>query len=204
VTLLATSAPTQVNNLRFPGQYADSETGLFYNYFRTYDPKGGRYTQNDPIGLDGGWNRFAYVEANPLSLIDPLGLRSQPCNCPTPPQAPPGASCDDNIREAKKHANPKWFYDQVRNKGPWDYKQSGSQYQNFGNFNFGATAGAYGFNLAQAQMGAGWAQSRAGTSSPAWGDWKSGPPYGDDPADQAEIERGYQYYRCNCWMRKTQ
>jgi RHS repeat-associated protein len=60
--------------LRFPGQYADSETGLFYNYYRTYQPTQGRYTQADPIGLDGGWNRFGYVEANPLSWIDPEGL----------------------------------------------------------------------------------------------------------------------------------
>jgi RHS repeat-associated protein len=74
VTLLATSNPTQVNNLRFPGQYFDSETGHFYNYFRTYQPNQGRYTQPDPIGLDGGWNRFGYVDANPLTMFDPFGL----------------------------------------------------------------------------------------------------------------------------------
>jgi RHS repeat-associated protein len=30
-------------NLRFPGQYFDQETGLHYNYHRTYDPQTGRY-----------------------------------------------------------------------------------------------------------------------------------------------------------------
>jgi RHS repeat-associated protein len=69
-----------VVNLRFPGQYADSETGLFYNYFRSYQAAQGRYTQNDPIGMDGGLNRLGYVDANPLSFFDAFGL----CPCGDP------------------------------------------------------------------------------------------------------------------------
>jgi RHS repeat-associated protein len=75
--LLNATNPAAVLNLRFPGQYADSETGLFYNYFRSYQAAQGRYTQNDPLGLDGGWNRFLYVEGNPISMTDPLGLMGQ-------------------------------------------------------------------------------------------------------------------------------
>lgn len=60
--------------LRFPGQYADSETGTFYNYFRDYSPSIGRYVESDPIGLYAGPNTYAYVGGNPLSLIDSLGL----------------------------------------------------------------------------------------------------------------------------------
>jgi RHS repeat-associated protein len=61
-------------NLRYPGQYADEESGLFYNGFRTYSPTTGRYTQGDPIGLDGGWSRFGYAYQAPLMYTDPTGL----------------------------------------------------------------------------------------------------------------------------------
>jgi RHS repeat-associated protein len=61
-------------NLRYPGQYYDTETGLFYNWNRYYDPSTGRYGRSDPIGLNGGYNSFSYVDGNPLNLIDTLGL----------------------------------------------------------------------------------------------------------------------------------
>jgi len=71
-------------NLRFPGQYYDSESGLSYNYFRDYDATTGRYVQSDPIGLDGGINTYAYVGANPIGNFDPQGLQT---NCVASPFA---------------------------------------------------------------------------------------------------------------------
>ncbi|MBV9022449.1 MAG: DNA/RNA non-specific endonuclease [Streptomycetaceae bacterium] len=62
--------------LRFPGQYADPETGWNFNYFRHYDPQTARYVTPDPLGLDPAPNAQAYV-ANPFAWIDPLGLDSK-------------------------------------------------------------------------------------------------------------------------------
>ncbi|EPJ48893.1 MAG: hypothetical protein OFPI_27180 [Osedax symbiont Rs2] len=61
-------------NLKFPGQYQDSETGYSQNYFRDYDASLGRYIQSDPIGLLGGVNTFAYVGENPVGAVDFYGL----------------------------------------------------------------------------------------------------------------------------------
>jgi len=66
---------TITNNLRFPGQYYDEETGLHYNYFRDYDPTTGRYIESDPIGVAGGLNTYGYVLQNPLNNYDLYGLQ---------------------------------------------------------------------------------------------------------------------------------
>ena len=62
-------------NLRFPGQYYDQESGLYYNGQRYYDPAMGQYTQPDRIGLAGGsFSTYQYAGSNPLRWSDPLGL----------------------------------------------------------------------------------------------------------------------------------
>ena len=66
--------------LRFPGQYADPETCLHYNYQRYYDPAIGRYLTADPLGLAPAPNPYGYVP-NPHTWADPLGLMASPCRC---------------------------------------------------------------------------------------------------------------------------
>jgi len=66
-------SPAITTNLRLPGQIEDPETGLHYNFRRYYDPSTGRYITQDPIGLAGGLNQYAYVDADPNNLYDPTG-----------------------------------------------------------------------------------------------------------------------------------
>ncbi|WP_052410289.1 DUF6531 domain-containing protein [Paenibacillus durus] len=58
---------------RYPGQYEDEETGLYYNRFRYYSPHEGMYTQQDPIGLAGGIRLYGYVD-DPNVWVDEFGL----------------------------------------------------------------------------------------------------------------------------------
>lgn len=118
-----------------------------------------------------------------------------------PPSAPPGVDIEANINEAEGKWNPVWFYNQVRNKGPWDFKQLGRQYEDFGNFHYGATGTAFGFPESVLLNMAGRAQKAAGNSLPAYGEpgpifWPfSGTgSYGDDPKDQYWIKKGIDFY----------
>jgi len=80
---LPSYGPEVTFDLRYPGQQWDEESGLAFNINRYYDKTSGRYIQADPIGLDGGWNRFGYVGGNPLNAVDPEGL--QATRTPLPP-----------------------------------------------------------------------------------------------------------------------
>ena len=201
--------------LRFPGQYADTETGLHYNYFRDYDPSLGRYVSSDPIGLYGGLSTYGYVDGRPLSWSDPFGLKPFPDNfigplppdgyyisemtdtkCGLIPPAPPLADIYGNMQDAQSNWNPLWFYNQVRGKGPWDYKQKSRKYEDFGNFNFGATGTAFGLSKGILRRGAGWANQQASSNRQHLGNPLGDYPYGDDYHDQVMIDNGINFCTC--------
>jgi RHS repeat-associated protein len=68
-------------NLRAAGQYEDTETGLFYNMSRYYNPRIGRYQSFDPameassplFAQVQGANAYAYVGNNAVNAADPNG-----------------------------------------------------------------------------------------------------------------------------------
>jgi RHS repeat-associated protein len=78
---------TGVLDARFPGQWYQTETGLHYNWHRSYDPAVGRYTKPDPLGFVDGPSVYGYAKGRALTLTDRFGKQTTP---PPPPQIPGG------------------------------------------------------------------------------------------------------------------
>ena len=70
---VATTGEASDNSLQYTGRENDN-TGLNYYRARYYDPQLKRFISEDPIGLDGGINVYAYVGNRPVNLKDPFGL----------------------------------------------------------------------------------------------------------------------------------
>jgi RHS repeat-associated protein len=200
----------------FAGGLYDSLTGLVRFGVRDYDPETGRWTTKDPIGFAGGdTNLYGYVLSDPVNFIDPRGLKEYPDNfigpleqsgyytsemtqtkCGKVPPSPSGADIEKNMKQADDNWDPLWFYNQVRLKGPWDYKQQGGKYEDFGNFNFGATGSAFGFPDSVLYRGAGWANQQADPTRTNLGSPWGGYPYGDTASDQEQIRKGINFCEC--------
>lgn len=73
--LLSDSNPTFTVPFGFAGGLADPDTGLVHFGYRDYDPDTAHWTAKDPIGFAGGdTDLFAYVQSDPVNLVDPEGL----------------------------------------------------------------------------------------------------------------------------------
>jgi RHS repeat-associated protein len=62
---------------RYTGKEKDEESGLYYHGARYYAAWLGRWTAADPIGVGDGVNVYAYVQGNPVRLVDPSGMGSE-------------------------------------------------------------------------------------------------------------------------------
>jgi hypothetical protein len=142
--------------------------------------------------------------------------------CPSVPLAPSEANIDENIRTARRHGEmvrgpytayreATWLIDQVKAGAPWDYKKydksydpktQNSKYEDFGNFNYGATGAALGLSSGQLERMAGRVQDPkapgVGGKKAGWLDARLGEggewPYGDQYTDNAQIKAGIEYY----------
>ena len=63
----------------YTGQIYMPDLSMYHYKARVYDPKTGRFAQNDPIGYGDGLNTYNYVGSDPINGVDPLGL----CVLPT-------------------------------------------------------------------------------------------------------------------------
>jgi RHS repeat-associated protein len=163
------------------------------------------------ISLPRGYSREMPGVGRGLSA-----LPSPNAKCYGPPAVPvPGITAQELANQVRINGeqaaaymwsptNLLWFRAQVRNGGPWDYKQYDRGFENFGNYNYGYTGLAMGVSPDFLLQQAGQAQIAAGTSKPGWGNpgtyglFGGKPPYGDDPNDQEMIKRGIADRRNGC------
>ena len=81
------SSGSLTNPFQYTGREFDSESSLYYMRARYFDPSTGRFISEDPIGLDGGENFYAYTGNSPVDLKDPFGLYILPSGVPPPSPA---------------------------------------------------------------------------------------------------------------------
>ena len=70
-TVIPTSA--YGNRFLFQGREYDYTTQLYNFRARWYDTETGRWLSNDPIGISGGLNLYAFCSNDPVNYVDPMG-----------------------------------------------------------------------------------------------------------------------------------
>jgi hypothetical protein len=162
------------------------------------------------IGITAAWAQSgAQVSGDDIGsqIRDPAApscASSCASSSSSPPNVPPGESVDDNIdavwqqlrdNPGQRERVAEWWINKVKPGGDWDYKlrTPDLRYENFGNFNYGATGRAL-FSSETLQRGAGAIQLKSGPYDSSWGVPWGGPPYGDQPIDNFWIRQGVDYY----------
>jgi RHS repeat-associated protein len=75
----------KTNPIRFSSKYTDDESDFLYYGHRYYNPSTGRWLSSDPIGEKGGINLYVFVENDPKTAYDFLGLAGR-CVCAKRPR----------------------------------------------------------------------------------------------------------------------
>lgn len=92
------------NEFLYTGRRRDPETGLQYSRRRYYHPPLGRWLTQDPIGYDGGWNLYAYVDGAPIVAVDPSGTLSK-------------KECEKCVAACLKDGYTKALIDRIKSQG---------------------------------------------------------------------------------------
>jgi RHS repeat-associated protein len=184
---------------RVLGAAVRENTQSSYYRARYYDTNVGRFNSEDRIGFYGGLDFYAYVHNDSTDSTDPLGLCGRSDNIP---KHPPDANIDNNMLATHQNDYRWWFLMVSTKRGPWDYKlyhgKAHPEYDDFGNFNYGATGCAAGIPLDILLRGAGYAKSKDLQKDP-YGSPLWMYPYGNQPDKQQQIIKGFQFCR-QCQM----
>jgi RHS repeat-associated protein len=144
---LTASTGTLTNPFQYTGREFDSETTIYFNRARYYDPSMGRFFSEDPIKFAGGPNFYVYVRNSPVSLFDPSGLDALqgdiqalanifPGSIPGPNSLTIPMSCKDVriilLAQGYEDSN-SWgyngplsaFWDPVYHSGGWEWRTHG-------------------------------------------------------------------------------
>ena len=192
-----TSFGSLTNPFQYTAREFDTETSLYFYRARYDDPNVGRFLSEDPLGFIGSFDFYSYVDNDPIDFSDPSGLCPGPCNVPP---HPPDADVYQNMWRSQENGYRWWYVTVTKGHGPWDYKyyrgQPHNEYDNFGNFNYGATGCAMGIPLNILLRGAGWAKSRLLRKQMGYdpyGNPLGRYPYGNQPDKQQQIINGYNF-----------
>jgi hypothetical protein len=146
-----------------------------------------------------GLNRYAYVENGPTNVGDALGLCPLDDPCQVPPH-PFWASVDLNILETAQGGPFFWLAMVGYPHAPWDYNKQGP-YDNFGNFNYGATGAALGLPDQVIKRGAGaykYVYDLVHDKPDPDGSPLGPYPYGNSQGKQDEVQAGIDYFKHGC------
>jgi RHS repeat-associated protein len=133
---LTNSTGSATNWLRYTARQFDSDTALYYNRARYYDPQTGRFVSEDPIRFAAGTNFYSYVSNNPVGYRDPSGL-CPPANEPTFTKRylPPNAQTCSALLQF--HAPPGFDLNQIVAAGrAGGLSHAGSAVGHYGTFDF--------------------------------------------------------------------
>jgi RHS repeat-associated protein len=90
--ILAQTNAANGDRFTYTGREYEARLGLYWYRARWYDPNGGRFMSEDPMGFGAGdVNLRRYVGNAPTNWIDPSGLYRNPPPAPVAPHAPVAA-----------------------------------------------------------------------------------------------------------------